>query len=182
MIKLRVLLPSLGLVALLVGGCFITQAQVFAHFALPNPFTIDSSNSPTERVLVDLNTVKEYVDHKDKLEGLSDLAVVGTFMNLSGQAGSVEVWITPDQTNLSSIAEIQSSATKLWGPRSIGAVSTVKIGWDESAQLFNAAGKKILIDEALGDGTFTLYTIGSTGVYNIQVNDGQLILTIDGGV
>ena len=186
MAKLRILLPSLGLAALILNGCIITQAQVFANFPLPSPFTIDSTTDPFERVVVDLNTIPEYNEHKDKLKGLSDVAIVGTFTNLADSLGAVEVWITHDPTNYLTIGQVTSGATKLWGPGTIGASGTATasrtIGWDESAGLFNAAGKKILIDEALGDGTLTLYMFGTAANYQIRVENGNIILTLTGGV
>ena len=48
MSKLRILLPSLGLAVLILNGCIVTQAQVFANFALPSPFTINSASDPFE--------------------------------------------------------------------------------------------------------------------------------------
>ena len=183
MSKLRILLPSLGLAALIVNGCIITQAQVFANFALPSPFTINSVSDPFERVLVDLNTISEYSDHKDKLKGLSDVAIVGTFTNVAGPAGAVEVWITADATNLTTVDAVKSGATLLWGPGTIGAAPASRtIGWDESAALFSAAGKKMLNDEALGDGTLTLYMFGTAADYTILVENGNIILTLTGGV
>jgi len=181
--NLRVILPVLGLAALMATGCFITSGQIFAEFALTNPFTINSSTDPFERVLVDLNTVGEYADHKDKLNGLADFAVVGKFTNVAGPAGAVEVWITADNTNLGSVGAVQASATKLWGPGAIGPTGDVRVvDWDASAALFNSAGKQILINEALGDGVFTLYTFGTAGTYDIRVDDGFLILVINAGV
>ena len=181
--NLRVILPSLALAALTVSGCFITSAQIFAHYALPNPFTIAGADG-FERVLVNLADVDEYNDHKDKLKDVTDVAVVGTFENLVGPGGGVEVWITPDNTSLADPAAIIAGATKLWGPGTIGATGDVRvIGWDESAALFNAAGKAILLQEAKGDGEFTLYTIGTPGAVNtIEVTDGGLILTIAAGL
>jgi len=180
--NLRWMLPSLGLIALIGTGCIITSAQIFAHFDLPNPITINSATDPFELVPVDLSTVSDYNDNKDKLKGLSDLAVVGKFTNVAGPAGGVEVWITPGVTSFTTVAQITAGATKLWGPASIGAAGSAtaahNVTWDESTALFNPAGKKILIDESLGDGVFTIYTFGTAGVYSIKVDDGALILVI----
>ena len=181
--RLRVALLGLGLGALTLTGCFITQAQIFAHFAFPNPFTINSATDPFERIVVDLNTIDDYEEHKDKLNSLSDFAVVGTFVNEDGPAGAVEVWVTRDVTSYSSVAEVTANAVKLWGPGAIAASpSTRTIGWDESAALFNAAGKAVLVEEAKGDGVLTLYTFGTAGVYEIRVESGFLVLTLNAGV
>lgn len=181
--NLRWILPSLVLAAVLSSGCIIISAQIFAHFALVNPIVLDSNLNPVHREDVDLSTVKDYSDNKDKLKGLSDIAVVGKFTNTSGPAAGVEIWITPDPTTFATVGEVQAGAQKLWGPGSIGAATAVHdLTWDESAKLFKAAGKKILIDEALGDGKFTIYAIiTGPGPNVIRVDNGQLILTIDAG-
>ena len=95
-------------------------------------------------------------------------------------------WSTspPVTTNLETPAEIRAGATKLWGPGTIGAArDTRTIGWDASAALFTAAGKKILLAEAKGDGEFTLYTIGTPGASNvIPVDKGFLVLVMGAGL
>jgi hypothetical protein len=182
----RLLLLGLGLVALValgVTGCFITSGQILAHYALPDPFTINGDDG-FERVYVDLNTVKEYDEHKDKLKDISDLAVVGKFTNTDGPGGGVLVYITAGNTALANPAAIIAGGTRLWGPGTIGAApATRTIGWDASAGLFSAAGKKILINEAKGDGEFTLYMIGTPETSNtIRVDKGFLILVLGAGV
>lgn len=179
----RLLLVLTALCAAMASGCLIISGQIFAHYALANPFTIDGADG-FERELVDLNTIDEYDEHKDKLKGLADLAVVGKFTNVDGPGGTVEVWITADNTTLATGTLVRANAVKLWGPATIGATgAVVSIGWDESAKLFNAAGKKILISEALGDGVFTIYTVGTPAVDNeIRVDGGAIILTLSAGM
>jgi len=180
----RNVLLSLGLAMLTLPSCFITQAQVLAHFALTNPFTIGPPPAvPFQRELVDLNTIQEYTDHKDKLETLSDLAVVGTFTTVNGTGGGLEIWITAGNTNLTQ-GQITTMATKLWGPKSIGSTgSSVTIGWDESAALFTQAGKDLLINQMKDGGIFTAYIISSGAAgQTFRVDDGSIILVLSGGV
>jgi hypothetical protein len=184
--KNRRLLLGLWLVALVAlgaAGCFLTSAQVLAHFALPDPFTIDGADG-YERIPVDLNTIKEYKDNREKLKAISDFAVIGKFTNVSGPGGGVLFYITPGNTNLTSPAAIAAGATKLWGPGTIGATGDSRtIGWDASAALFTAAGKKILLTEAKGDGEFTLYSIGTPEASNvIRVDKGFLVLVLGAGL
>jgi hypothetical protein len=180
------LLLGLGLVVLVAlgaTGCFLTSAQILAHFALPDPFTINGADG-FERIPVDLSTVSEWKDNKDKLKTISDFALVGTFTNVSGPGGGVVVYITPGATDLANPAAIVAGATKLWGPGTIGAAGAERtITWNDSAALFTAAGKAILLKEAKGDGEFTLYAIGTPGTSNvIRVDKGFLILVIGAGV
>lgn len=181
--RFTLLLSLLGLAAVLSNGCFLVSAQILTAFDLTNPFTIDATDN-MERILVDLNDIEDYADNKDKLKGLSDVAILGTFVNTAGPAGTVSAYMTADNTNLADAGAIIAGATKLWGPGSIGASGTaegtVTIDWDTSAGLFDAAGKKLLIDEALGDGSFTLYMIGTDGgTYTIRVDDGVVVLVLD---
>ena len=67
-------------VAVLAAGCVLTSAQILVHFDLPNPVTIGSATGFYVGP-VDLNTISDYAKHKDKLKGLTDLAVLGTFTN-----------------------------------------------------------------------------------------------------
>jgi len=179
---------GLALAAVLSNGCVLTSAQILTHYDLPNPVIIDSSDG-WAKVDVDLNDISDYSKHKDKLKGLADLAILGTFSNEINPtpAGTVTVYITAGFTNYGSPGEITANALKLWGPATIGAnpsaTQTVTIDWNTSAALFNTAGKQALIDEAKGDGQFTIYTVGSAGAtYQIKIKNGKLVLVLDGGV
>jgi hypothetical protein len=179
---LRWILPSLALAAVLSAGCIILTGQLFMNFNLTNPFVIDSTTNAFQREVVDLNTVSDYTKNKDKLKGLSDVAVVGKFTNVAGPAGGVQVWMTADVTNYTTVNEITTNATELWGTANLGAaVSTLNIGWSESAKLFKPSGKALLVQEVKGDGKFTLYVIGTAGTYNIKVDNGAILLVIDAG-
>jgi hypothetical protein len=185
--KSRRLLPlGLGLVALValgVTGCFLTSAQILVHFPLGDGFMIAGADG-YKRIAVDLNTISDYKDNKNKLKNISDFALIGTLNNTDGPGGGVEVYITADNTSLTTPAAIRASATKLWGPGTIGPPpATRAIGWDDSAGLFTAAGKKILLAEAKGEGKFTLYAIETpTAVNTITWSRGYLILVIDAGI
>ncbi len=185
----RWMVAGLALASLLAAGCIITSAQVLAHFDLPNPVHLNGSDD-WEKVPVDLavDVGSDYTDNKDKLEGVTDLAVLGTFTNTGNNSGQVSVYITADNTNYGSAAEVTANATLLWGAVSIGPAGspdeTVTIDWDTSAALFTAAGKQILIDEAKGDGQFTIYTVGTASAtgYDIQITDGKVVLVLDAGL
>jgi hypothetical protein len=182
----RLMMAGVLLGALLSNGCILTSAQILAHFDLPNPFIIDATDN-MERISVDLNSIGDYSDHKDKLKNLTDLAILGKFTNTLGPAGTVSVYIDAGATNHANAAAVIASATKLWGPASIGAsgssTESVTMTWDDSAALFDPAGKQMLLDEAKGDGQFTLYTVGTPrGTYVVEVTDGVLVLVIDAGI
>lgn len=181
--NLRWLIPTVALAALIGNGCIIASGQVLAHFDLTNPIIVGPASQPFWREVVDLNTISDYSKNKDKLKGLSDVAVVGKFTNKSGGAGGLEIWITAGNTNLTTVPGIHSSATLLWGPAGLDpAVSTKNVNWNDSAKLFNAAGKQILIDSMKGAGVFTAYIFPSgAGNNDIQIDHGAIILVIAAG-
>jgi len=176
---------TLGLVlglGLLCAGCILTSGQIQINFDLPN----FSATSPTalNSTTIDLNTEKEYKDNKDKLKDLTDLAVLGKFTNNSATPVNVEVWMTPAPTNYLTAAGLAGDATKIkvWGPFSVAGNATKVIDWNASAQLFTVAGKAALLNEAKGDGNFTLYAVGAAGAYDFSVANGELVLVIDVGI
>ena len=54
----------------------------------------------------------------------------------------MEAWITADPTNYLTVTQVKANATQLWGPGNIAGNETRVIGWDESAALFHAAGRR----------------------------------------
>lgn len=170
---------ALGLVA---AGCVLTSGQIRISFDLDN-FTATTQNSLTYQN-IDLNTESEYEDNKDKLKDLSDLAVLGEIENTGSSDIHVEVWMTPGQTSHADVGSLKADGTALrvWGPFTLNAGQKKKVGWDESAALFSSAGKAALLNEAKGDGVFTIYAIAAEGTYSFNVKNGVLVLVMDVGI
>jgi hypothetical protein len=180
----RLIVAGLALAALSAPGCVLTSAQILITYEdFPNPIVV-SNLAPVTRQLVDLNTINDYNEHKDKLKGLTDIALLGHVQNGS-TAVAVELWLTPGSTSHATPGQVTGdpTAVKLWS-LALAANENRNIGWDESAGLFNSAGKKVLLDEIKGDGVFTLYLLdnGSAGTYSFQVSDAALVLVVDAGI
>lgn len=166
------------LCAVLSAGCRIVSGQFFANHRLPNPLTIRSTGFDVYPI--DLNSIRDYQRHKHHIKKLDDVALVGRFKNLGGQAGAMEVWVTADDTRLPDAAAVRAQAVKLWGQYSLpaGVGVTRQIGWDESARLFTPAGKSLVLREAKNDGRFTVYVLGTAGTYQIEARDAALIMIL----
>jgi hypothetical protein len=176
---MRMLKLSLLVAPLVLAGCILTTGQITVDFDLGDT-TVTAAN--VEAKDVDLNTVPDYADHKDNLEGVADIAVLGSVTNSGASDLGVMVYMTADQTNYTTDAQVKANAVPLWGPFTVAAGQTVTIGWDDSAALFTPGGKALLLDEVKGDGIFTLYFVGQAGTYSFTVNDGVLVLTLDAGL
>lgn len=187
---------SLKLLALVLPltlcGCLLTTGQIAIDFDLGTINVNDPDNLIAEQV--DLNTIEDYRDHKADISGVSDLAVLGEVtnnfnLNAKAPAGkavqggdltlNAEVWITAATTNYTTDAQVRANATKLWGPFTVLPGETKAIDWDDSAALFTAVGKAILLNEIKGDGVFTVYVLGEAGFYNFTVEDATLVLTLE---
>jgi len=180
--NLRLILPSLLMAGLMASGCWLVSGQFTVSADLPDPLNVTSPVNLAS-AHVDLNTEKDYKDHKSDLKDLVEVALLGTFKNNTGTAITLEVWMTPGLTNYTTEAGLIGDATgvKVWGPLALGANETKKIGWDESASLFSKAGEAALLTEAKGDGSFTLYAKGTGGAYNFTVQHGVAVVVIDAG-
>jgi len=180
--NLRLLLPSLLLAGLMASGCWLISGQFTVSSELPDPLNVTSPVSLVS-ARIDLNTESDYKDHKGDLKDIVEMALLGTFKNNTGTAITLEVWMTPGLTNWTTETQLNNDATKVkvWGPLSLGANESKKIGWDESAKLLSAAGKNALLTEAEGDGSFTLYAKGTGGAYNFTLTHGVAVVVIDAG-
>jgi hypothetical protein len=170
------IVPALALM-LAAAGCILISGQFLIDFELPNFQAQTSSNIVAEHV--DLNDNEDYNDHKEELQGIVDIAVLGSVKNNGGEAVGVEVWMTAGDTDYPTTTEISNNATKLWGPFVVLPGATKTVDWNDSAALFTPAGKALLLGEVKGDGEFTIYAIGNTTTYNINVDNGVLALVLD---
>jgi len=181
--KLRLMTTAALLAAgLLVNGCPLISGQFQIPLDLPDPVDANSS-SAIVGAQIDLNNENAYKDHKDNLKAIADIALLGKFANLGTGTVSVVVYMTPATTNHITTGALNADGTKkqVWGPFSVTAGSPVQIKWDDSAKLFDDAGKKAILDEVKGDGKFTLYAVSSSGSYHIQITHGVLVVVIDAG-
>ena len=180
--NLRLWLPGLMLAGLISAGCFLISGQFLVTFNFADhgfdPLTV---TSPTvlAGVPIDLNLIKDYKDHKGDLKDVVDLALLGSFTNLTTNTTDVEVWMVANPSGvLTNDTAVRAAGVKIWGPLTLGANGTVKVSWDQSAKLFS--GRQALIAEIKGDGKFDLYAIGN-GAYSFRIDKGAFIAVISAG-
>lgn len=176
--QFRLWASTLSLAALMSAGCFLVSGQFTVVFNFDTPITVGSPTAVFGQ-LVDLSSVDEYNDNKDKIDTVSDLALLGKFTN-TGVATTVEVWMVASPgAPLTTDAAVRAAGTRIWGPFTLDAGGSVTIGWDQSAQLF--VGRQALIDEIKGDGEFALYALGTTGSYAFTIENGAMVAVISAG-
>ena len=166
---LRRSLPVVLLAALAAAGCILTSGQFVAHYDLPD--ATFNTGGTFQGVLVDLNDLDVYNDHKQDLARVDDLALVGDVTNHGATDAPVEAWIVPAAT--SAPTGISPGAIRLWGPFIVPAGTTVKVDWNESAALF--VGRQVLVDEIKGDGVFGLYLAAAGPSYDVSTTNAAFI-------
>jgi len=174
--KTRLFLAALALAGM-TAGCVLVSGQITVDFDLADAHV----TGPTTLVsqTVDLNTIGDYNDHKSDLQGLADVALLGTITNNGASPVDVEVWMTAAPTTYLLESEVKASGVRLWGPYHLAAGETRRTDWDGSAALFDPAGKTALVQEIKGDGVFTLYAIGQQTTYDFSIHDGHGVLVLD---
>ena len=179
--NLRLILPSLALAALTASGCWLVSGQFTVSIDLATPMNVDSGANIVVGAQIDLNTEKDYKDHKSNLKGIVDCALLGKITNTGTGSVNVVVYLTPALTPHTTPAQLTADATKtqLWGPLALAAGASKVIGWDESAALFTKAGKAALLSEVKGDGAFTIYAVGATAPYKLRLENGVAVIVID---
>lgn len=176
---MRVAIPAV-LLAFAAAGCILVSGQFLLDFSLDD-FTTTTETAVTSAE-IDLTGESDYQDHKDDLKAIADIAVLGKITNNGSEAVGAEVWIAPNSSTIYTTADdVKAYTTKLWGPFTVqpGAANAVTVDWNKSSTLFSTAGKQMLLDEAKGDGMFTLYAIGDKTTYNITVEKGVLAIVLD---
>ncbi|HET9251636.1 MAG TPA: hypothetical protein VFP58_05915 [Candidatus Eisenbacteria bacterium] len=174
--NLRWIVPALA-IALAAPGCVLTSGQFLIDFELDDFST--TNQSVVAREDVDLTTEEDYVDHKEDLQGLADVAVLGTLINNGGSTINAELYMTASPTAYTTSTEVKGNAIKLWGPFQVAAGASKTVDWNESASLFSAGGKELLINEIKGDGQFTVYMIAAETTYSFEVRNGVLALVLE---
>lgn len=171
------LFSLLALVAL-SASCILVSGQFVVDFAIEDQ-TVDVSS--VYREVIDLNEEDVYADHRDDIETISDLALIGRVENTGQTVIDVVAYITKDVTSYTTDTEVKQNAIRVWGAFKVNPGATETVGWDASAALFSTLGKEVLIDEVKGDGVFTIYIVASQGTYQFNVTNGSFVVVLDAG-
>jgi hypothetical protein len=170
------------LLLLTVPSCVLTSGQIVVSIDLPAIIHVSDQNNLTA-IQIDLNANDKYADHKSDLDQIVDVALLGEVTNNdNGDPGQVEIWMTPDVTNYSEESQVKDNAIPLWGPFAVEAQKSRRIDWTQSVSLVNDNAFTILQDQVMGDGRFTLYALDRTGIFQLDVSQGALVLVLDAGL
>ena len=168
-------------VMLLAGtaGCILSTGQVMIAYELPSPVRVAGADALVA-MQVNLDEIQSYRDHKSGLKDLADIALLGSIANGStGDPIDLEVWLTRASTQLQEVTQVREQGIPIWGGQRVEADEVRRLDWDDSAKLVYESGRQALLEEARGDGSFTLYFIDRASIYDFTISEGALVLVLD---
>ncbi len=163
----------LAVAAVLAGttGCF----KVLKLFSVATG-NLSAVNGPTSagKYIVLADESSDYADNKDKLKTIDEYGLLGTIKNNLAAPVTAEVWIVENPAGSALLGDktaVQNAGGKKLLTMNLAANETKQITWGNSwFALFTPANDPV-VDELLGDATFTIYVFGSTATYDIDVTN-----------
>jgi len=151
---------------LLGSGCAIESRQVVLQVAPASQFFFFNGGREEVYMTFDLTADPTWREHHAHLARVTDLSIVGDFINATGGPDAATQPLDVTMFVASDPLPSPGPQTSCWGPLHLGAGANHRVGWDEGVRKFTA-GVSALQGEVAGDGQFTLYTVTTTPLPSI---------------
>ena len=172
---------KLGLIALLIGslavGCGIVSGSFTIGYELDGD--IHSTEATLEMEAIDLTTIEDYNDHKDNIESVDNVALVGTIYNIGNAPVSGEVWLVdyPD-TLYDTPAEVRANGVRIFVSPVIPTSDSLVIDWEDGLSYIENFSD---VQAAVMLGQFVLYGLGDSDFFDVDI-DIDVIITLTAGL
>lgn len=177
--KIKLALAALLTVSLIIG-CGIATGSFTFGYELDGP--ISSTNANLEWESIDLTTIDDYNDHKDKIKSVDNIALVGVVHNLGNTAVSGEVWLAYDSTygdyGNNSPDTVRAHGTRIFVSPVIPTSDSLVIDWEEGLSYIENFAE---VQAAVELGQFVLYGLGDSQFFDVYI-DVDIIITITAGL
>jgi hypothetical protein len=178
MSKIKYALAALLAVTIVVA-CGIATGSFTFGYELGGE--IHSTNANLEWKSIDLTTIEDYNDHKDKLKSVDNVAIVGIVRNLGNTAVSGEVWLAYDSTYAdygnNSPDTVRTYATRIFVSPVISPGDSLIIDWEDGLSYIENFAE---VQTAVELGQFVLYGLGDSQFFDVYI-DVDIIFTITAG-
>jgi len=163
------------LAACLDSGCSLTSRQVVVVAAPAGEIKFFNGGRVETYFEFDLSTLPEWRDHHADIVRVSDITIMGDFLNVTGSGAApgipIDVTVRVIPIPLPSL----DLGSTCWGPLHLEDYATHRVAWAEGERWVQD-GERVLLGEITGDGKFTLFPassstvlFGSTQVENIRL-------------
>jgi predicted RNA-binding protein with RPS1 domain len=172
--RLLLVLP-LPLLAL-VWGCFIVSGQITFVENFGN--AVATQDSTVGFIGIDLNTVKDYEDHRDKIRSVETVGFQVEVTNLRDDLpATAEVYLSMENLGDPTAAEVQQQAVRVFSAAGdpVAPRTTRVIDFEESQAYMENFGA---LQDAVREGVFNVYFIAAGGT-SVAYRSLSLVVTIN---
>jgi hypothetical protein len=160
----------------LMGGCFMVSGQItFVH----NFGDGLATQGQTVGVFgLDLNTIKDYKDHKDKIKSVEAVGFQVEVKNLhSTLAATAEGYLSTEDLGNPTVAEVQEQGVRIFSAAAdpVAPLTTRVIDFEESQAYMENFGT---VQDAVRQGVFYVYLVAAEGT-QIEYKNLTLVVTIN---
>jgi len=159
--------------SLLIAGCIASGTIIII-------FDVDefvASETDMQMRHIDLTQEADYNDNKDRIRSIDQVEVVGWFFNELSTENQAVIYVSQDST-LSTPAEVESEATRVFVSPSIPGNDTLFVNWSDGlSYIENLATLKTYADA----GDFYIYGLAADSPFQVRFRL-SLIITITAGL
>ncbi len=173
----RRLIPALPLPLLaLIGGCFMVSGQItFVHNFGDG---LATQGQTVGMFGLDLNTIKDYRDHKDKIKSVE---AVGFQVEVTNRHATLpataEGYLSMEDLEEPTVAEVQQQGVRIFSAAAdpVAPLTTRVIDFEESQAYMENFGA---VQDAVRQGVFYVYLVAADGT-EIEYKSLTLVVTIN---
>lgn len=155
----------------LVPGCLVTGVITI----IENVDIDATTDNVISKYDLDLNQNQDYVDNKDAILSIDDVALVAIIKNNTSTAVNAEVWFTTDITSYTTVSQIQSNGLRFMLSPAIPPNAEITIDWNSAFQFIE--NEETVIEQVLGDGMMTFYGIANNTPFDLNIQ-AQIAVTM----
>lgn len=179
--KTKLALAAL-LAASLIVACGLATGTITIVYELDDD--IHSTEATLEWEAIDLTTIEDYNDHKDKIKSVDNVALVGVVHNIGNTPVSGEVWLVdyPD-TLYDTYGEdgpdsVRANGVRIFVSPVIPTSDSLVIDWEDGLSYIENFAE---VQAAVELGQFVLYGLGDSQFFDVYM-DVDVIITITVGL
>jgi hypothetical protein len=161
----------LVLCAALGSGCVMASRQEVFVAAPAQSFLFFTGGKQETYATFDLTTLPQWREQHAKIVRVSDLAILGDFVNATGIAGGLPVPIEVKLVVAPEPLPSFNAGVDTWGALHLEVAAHRRVDWSEGERLM-LADASTLEGEIRGDGKFTLYSVTTP---QITLNGGVTV-------
>jgi hypothetical protein len=168
--KYLLIIGFVATIALAISGCLLITGQTTFIESVDAGY---STNLHVAKVWVNLYENSDYADHIKNIKSIDAVSFVAKIYNQGTLANKAELYISSD-SNLTTVSQIRSNATKVLTSPLIPGQDSVLIKWNDSFKYMS--NQSVLENYVLKVGMFEVYGIADTTPFQDSIQ-AEIVVT-----